>query len=240
MPQLARAAGPGSARPRAGPAAAPARPTRGSAAARSRSQAGCTGTIPVVWRPAGARVGRRRPRNSCSATLKPRFSSLPRSSSRVPGLQPVGQPGPVEPDGLRRAARRRRRRPRGSSAARRRVGRSFAPADLDLDRRLLAEPQLPEPDRLGAVAVAVRERGGAGRRGSRCRSRRRPPRASGRRPSSLVSGASRARAAAATSAAPSSSSLALQAARRSRSRAGRRPAAGWVALESGFHHDRQG
>ena len=47
---------------------------------RSRSLAAWTGTMPVVWRPASDAS-----RNSCSATLKPRFSNLPCRKSRVPG-----------------------------------------------------------------------------------------------------------------------------------------------------------
>ena len=133
---------------------------------RSRSEAGWTGTSPVVWIPAGTGPGSPRP--------PPRFASAsgalvlgdgeaallelaPQQQPR-PGRQLVREPGAVEPG--RGHARRSRRRPppRGCVSRRRRVGRTLpALVDLDLDRRLLPQLQLAEPDRRGPVAVGVRQ-----------------------------------------------------------------------------------
>ena len=47
----------------------------------------CTGTIPVVCSPAGPDPARPPATTSCVATRKPERSSLPLSSSRVPGCR---------------------------------------------------------------------------------------------------------------------------------------------------------
>ena len=55
--------------------------------AESRALALCTGTIPVVWMPAGPAPARPPETTSWVATRKPERSSLPLSSSRVPGCR---------------------------------------------------------------------------------------------------------------------------------------------------------
>ena len=140
-----------SARPRAAPAGSPARSTRECAAGAGARSPGererfrwCGGPPPIESR------------NSCSAMLRPRFSSLPCRKSRVPGLQPIREPGAVEPDGLHLAAgiahvRLEDRQPAAAG------GPHLRPDHLDLDGRLLPEPQIGQAHRLGAVAIAVRQ-----------------------------------------------------------------------------------
>ena len=70
-----------------------------------RTVAGWTATRPVVWMPL-AESGAWSVRISCASTRKsPRRSSLPLSNNCVTGLEPLGEPGLVEPDRLQRPAR---------------------------------------------------------------------------------------------------------------------------------------
>ena len=92
------------------------------------------------------------------ATRKPERSSLPWSSSRVPGLQPLGELGLVEPDRLQRARCRRRPSPRRSRRLRRRVGRTRARAHLH---------HRPSPPRRSAARRACAARRGRGSRAGR-------------------------------------------------------------------------
>ena len=79
---------------------------------------------------------------------------LPAQQQPRAGDEPVRQPGPVEPDGLHLAARIRyvcledRQAPAPSRP-------QLRAAHLDLDGRLLPQPQLPDADRLGPITVAV-------------------------------------------------------------------------------------
>ena len=131
---------------RAGPSASPARPTRGCAAGAVARSPGAPGR--PRWCAGQRALGHVESRNSCSATLKPRFSSLPRSSSRVPGPQPVRQPGAVEPDGLHLAARIRRP-PRGSSGA---GGESAAASRCATSTSMVASsPSLSSPMPTGSA-----------------------------------------------------------------------------------------
>ena len=149
------AAGPGSARPRDGPSASPARPTRGSAAgadarspggrARSRSCA-----VPRGHRPAPTRG------NSCSATLKPRFSSFPCSSSLVPGRSRSASQAWLNQTALAVAVESAdlRLQDRQAPTA---GGPQLRARDLDLDRCLLPQLQVVDAHRCRAVAIAMRD-----------------------------------------------------------------------------------
>ena len=70
------------------------------------------------------------------------------------GLQPVGEPRPVEPDRLRLPARVEDVRLQDRQAATARRTQLHA-GDLDLDRRLLPQLEVPEPDGIGPIAIAV-------------------------------------------------------------------------------------
>ena len=154
-PELGSQAPPAAARPHAGrqrhrlpgPLADPL----GREAARRRGE---RGRCPVVWRPAGRVRSAAASSSSCSATVKPRFSSLPRSSSLVPGRSRSASQARLNQIAFAAAAlvgdlRLEDRQPAAAGRAQLRA------PHLDLDRRLLPQLQLPEPDRLGAVAVAV-------------------------------------------------------------------------------------
>ena len=191
--------GPG-ARPAAARSRRPARvdrlpdPLAQPAAAAARSEAGWTGTMPGRVDARRLRACRRRSRAPRPGS--PARSSLPLSSSRVPGrsrsasqawLNQVAFSGPLDVGDIRlddpQVAPPRRPHPRR--------------ADLDHDRRLLADPQLgrPRAPRSGRGSRAGHAR--AGRRASRSRARPRPRRASARpRAGRYRRGEQRARAAA--------------------------------------------
>ena len=90
--------------------------------------------------------------------LDPKAGAVELSVRKQPrsGLQTVHQPGLVEPDRLRRArlVRHRRLDDHQASAAGPPQARR---AHLDLDGRLLADPELRELAGLGTVPVGVRD-----------------------------------------------------------------------------------
>ena len=143
----------GSAPRRAGPSASPAKPTRGCAAGAVARRPGAPGPPRWCAGQPGARPASES-RNSCSATLKPRFSSFPRSSSRVPGTSRsasqarLNQTAFTLPLASDTSACEDRQAPAPSRP-------QLRAAHLDLDGRLLPQPQLPDADRLGPITVAV-------------------------------------------------------------------------------------
>ena len=180
------------------PAAArpPARAARSACQAHSRmrcgrilSEAGWTGTRPVVWSPRWRLAPRRAEQLVLGHGEAPLLELAAQQEPRA-GLELVGEPGAVEPHRRQLPAligdlRLEDGQPRAGES-----GGRARPAHLDLDGRLLPQLQVTEADRGGAIAVAVREW------------RRRSPRSSipisaaasdsfGPAPCSFVSGASR-------------------------------------------------
>ena len=173
--------------PEARPAAARARDGRAACAcqaqsrmrcARSRSEAGCTGTMPGR---VDARVGAvALPAELVRLHPEPRAVELSVQQHPRPLAQPLGEPRLVEPHRLRRPRCVRHRRlddRQPAPAGRPQPGR----AHLHQYRRLLAQPQLPKRPRLGSLAVGVREPTPAGPPASRCPAPPPPPRAGDRR-----------------------------------------------------------
>ena len=154
--------------------------------ARSRSDAGWTGTIPVVWIPAPPIDAD----ELVPATRKPAPLELAGEEQPRPRPKPIGEPGLVEPHRVRRTASIGHAGLDDPKPRRLLVGRTRAVLTSTSTVACSPDAELGELPNLAAVAVAMGDVRAAGRRRSRCRAPKRLPRAAGRRPRSVVIGAS--------------------------------------------------